>query len=299
MGYGDHLMAIGAAARQHAEDPLRRPVAIGDGKRVDMRCPELRWGLKFLATQATVEAGFPVSWIISHQGHRPYHDYAAMLQSWRRQHPWRSRLAISPKSTQLVQRLGYYVFNQAHRAVPAPLILTEREQRLAEQWARQPFVVIEPHVKANASPSKLWPLARFEQVARVLRKQCLVYQAGAPDSPSLDGLPRLPTRSFREVLPFLKAARLYVGPEGGLHHASAAMGTRAVVIYGGYVPPSVTGYDFHINLTGGAQACGTHTHGCAHCVDAMQRISVDEVVDAALRLLTASGSVTAEATMLA
>ncbi|NGY05989.1 glycosyltransferase family 9 protein [Solimonas terrae] len=278
-------MAIGAAAQQHARDPLRRPVAIGDGRRVDMRCPELRWGLDFLATQATVDAGVPVSWVISHQGCRPYHDYVAMRREWNAQHPLRRWLPGAPRPAQLVRRLGHYVFNLEHRAVPAPLVLGEREQALAAQWARKPFVVIEPHIKGNASPSKQWPFERYVQVARALRRHCEVYQVGAPDAPPLDDLPRLATRNFREVLPYLKAAQLYIGAEGGLHHASAAMGTRAVVIYGGYVPPSVTGYDFHINLNGGVRACGTHTHSCRHCVDAMARISVDEVLDAALQLL--------------
>lgn len=288
MGYGDHLMAIGAAARQHAADALRRPVAIGDGRRVDMRCPELRWGLDFLATQATIDAGIAATWIISHQGFRPYHDYAEMRRQWHARHPLRRWLPGGPKPQQLVRRLGHYVFNLDHRAVPAPLALSDQERRLATQWARAPFVVIEPHIKGQASPSKRWPFERYVQVARALRRHCAVYQIGAPDMPSLDDLPRLPTRSFREVLPFLKAAELYIGPEGGLHHAAAAMATPAVVIYGGYVPPAVTGYDFHVNLTGGVEACGTHTRTCPHCIDAMQRIDVDEVIDAAQRLLARS-----------
>lgn len=164
-------------------------------------------------------------------------------------------------------------------------MLSEQEQSLAEQWARRPFAVIEPHIKGNASPSKRWPLERYVRLARALRAHCEVYQVGAPGAPPLDDVPQLETRSFRDVLPYLKAARVYIGPEGGLHHASAAMGTRAVVIYGGYVPPAVTGYDFHINLTGGVKACGTHTHACRHCVDAMERISIDDVLDAARQLL--------------
>lgn len=285
MGYGDHLMAIGAASRQHAQDPLRRAVAIGDGRRVDPQHPELRLGLDFLATQAMVDAGAPVSWVISHHGYRPYHDYAAMQALWSARHPWRRRLLGPPRPQKLVQRLGHYIFDPRHRAVPAPLVLTAAEQAIARHWSREPFVVIEPHTKDKASPSKRWPFERYVQVARALRGRIPVYQVGAPDTPPLDDLPRLPSGSFREVLAYLKAARLYIGPEGGLHHASAAMGTRAVVIYGGYVPPSVTGYDFHVNLTGGATACGSHLRECPHCVAAMQRIEVGEVLAVAQSLL--------------
>ena len=89
MPYGDHLMAIGAASLQHRLDAQRRLVAIGDGRRVDPEFPELRYGLDFLATQAMVDAGDPVTWVISYPGHRPYHDHAAMAAEWAARHPWR------------------------------------------------------------------------------------------------------------------------------------------------------------------------------------------------------------------
>jgi hypothetical protein len=91
---------------------------------------------------------------------------------------------------------------------------------------------------------------------------------------------------------------LYIGPEGGLHHASAATGYRnkhdgrklgegcqAVVLYGGFVPPEVTGYDTHTNLTGNSkEACGSISK-CQHCIEAMQSIEVDEVFEAAMQRL--------------
>ena len=279
-------MAIGAASLQHRLDRKRRPVAIGDGRRVDMTCPELRRGLGFLATQSMVDAGSPVTWLISHTGHRPYHDHEAMAAQWAARHPWRRRLVGTPDPDKLVDRLGHYVFDLHHRPVPAPLLLEPREEAVAAEWSRERFVVIEPHIKAVAAPSKRWPFERFAEVARLLRKEIAVYQAGAPDAAPLPGVPRLPTRTFRDVLPLLKAARLYIGPEGGLHHAAAAMRRPAVVIFGGFIPPAVTGYDFHVNLTGGAQACGTHPSLCPHCVEAMDRISVEEVLGNARHLLS-------------
>ena len=60
--------------------------------------------------------------------------------------------------------------------------------------------------------------------------------------------------SFRHALAILERARLYVGGEGGLHHGAAAVGVGGVVLFGGFVPPLVTGYAVHANLTGGAEA---------------------------------------------
>jgi hypothetical protein len=70
-----------------------------------------------------------------------------------------------------------------------------------------------------------------------------------------------------------------------MHHGAAAMNIPAVVLFGGFVPPAVTGYDSHTNLTGGAEfACGSFRY-CEHCIAAMKAISVDEVVTAALEHL--------------
>ena len=98
--------------------------------------------------------------------------------------------------------------------------------------------------------------------------------------------PQIRPRSFRESMAYLKAARLYIGPEGGLHHAAAAVGTRAVVVYGGFTSPLITGYAFQTQLTGGAaEACGTRYGLCPHCREHLDRITVAEVLAAARALL--------------
>jgi len=76
----------------------------------------------------------------------------------------------------------------------------------------------------------------------------------------------------------LANAALYVRPEGGLHHAAAAMRVRAVVIFGGFIHPLTTGYPEHANIFKGSRACGTIGRRCPHCADAMRRISVQEVM---------------------
>ena len=46
----------------------------------------------------------------------------------------------------------------------------------------------------------------------------------------------------------LSGARAAVLHEGGLHHAAAALGMPAVVLFGGMISPRNTGYDVHVNL---------------------------------------------------
>ncbi len=280
MSYGDRLMALGDAWKRYQADPLRRKVAIGDGRQIDGAQADLLWGLDFLATQADLEAGVPVSWVHSYPHHRPYIDYAAML----RELGWRRHLRHFGFG--LTRLLGHYRYDLSYRPTPAPIRLKPEELTLSEEWSQRPFVALEPYIKTGAPPSKQWPVERFAEVARELSREIPVYQISAPDSPVLGGLPQIRPRSFRESLAYLHAARLYIGPEGGLHHGAAAVGTRAVVIYGGFTSPLITGYDFQVQLTGGAEyACGTRRGLCPHCAEHLGRISVAEVVGEARKLL--------------
>ncbi len=286
MGYGDELMAIGDAWRVHQRDPRRRRVAIGDGRRLRCDHPELRAGLSFIATAEDLAADADLPWVISYRGVRPYHDHAAMRRLLRQQEPLLSRLPGAARSGKLVERLGRYVFRLDYRPTPAPLALDETELRIAEQWRGRRFAIVEPSIKAEASPGKQWPTERYAEVALRLAADLEVFQVGRSERPVLPGLPCLPRTTFRGMLPLLKASQLYIGAEGGLHHAAAAMGTPAVVLYGGYTPALVTGYDGQVCLTGGAeQACGVHVGECAHCMEAMRSITPDEVLAHARRLL--------------
>jgi hypothetical protein len=286
MGYGDELMAIGDAWRIHRADPRRRRVAIGDGRELRVDYPCLREGLSFIATLEDLRADPELPWVISYRGFRPYHDHAAMRRLYRAQHPWRSRLRWRVDDVDLVGETGRYCFDLAYRPTPAPLVLSDAERDAVQAWSGRRFVLMEPNTKAEASPGKQWPFERYAEVARQLAGAIEVLQIGAEGSRLLPGVARAPTQRFRDSLPLLKAARLYIGAEGGLHHAAAAMGTPAVVLFGGYTPPQVTGYDFHVCLTGNSTgACGVHDRRCPHCEAAMAAITPDEVVGHARRLL--------------
>lgn len=275
MGLGDKMMAIGDAWKVHQADPLKRKVAIGNGSYVDPTDNALLWGLDFVASRDDVARGLDVQWVISAPGNRPYIDYDAMVAALE------ARGQTIFKRKKLVHTLGHYIWKADYRPAPAPIRLTPEEVALSRRMAGEPFVAIEPYIKADAPPSKQWPVENFAAVVAKLRRLGVkVVQIGAPGSILLPGAVLAPTQSYRDALAVLKAARVYVGPEGGLHHGSAAMGTRAVVVFGGFISPQVTGYDSHVNLTGGAQdPCGTRLDMCPHCIEAFSRISVDEVVN--------------------
>jgi Glycosyltransferase family 9 (heptosyltransferase) len=168
-------------------------------------------------------------------------------------------------------------WNYDFKAAPGELFFDRGEIEYAER-AGQFFVVIEPNVPWHKSvaPNKDWGFARYQQVANrlLLAGHDVVQFSHGRDR--LRGVRVVKTPTFRHALAVLNRASTAVLPEGGLHHGAAALGIPAVVIFGGFIPPQVTGYAMHINLNGNADACGS-LQRCQHCRDALDRITVDEV----------------------
>jgi ADP-heptose:LPS heptosyltransferase len=258
LGYGDQLMATGMARGAQARG-MR--IAFGDGRNIlwDKRSEHVFGGNPNIARPGS-ERDQDLEWVAYYKGHRIYNRQDAARSRW--------------------------IWNLDFRPQPGELFFDRNEQRNGIRYGKS-FVLIEPNIEAwkSVAPNKDWGFEKYQAVADALKAQgCRVVQFHYDKSPMLAGVEKLRSMSFRDALAIMKHAALYVGPEGGLHHGAAAVGVPAVVLFGGFIPPSVTGYDDHTNLTGGAEACGSYTR-CQHCIDAMAAISVDEVVDAALERL--------------
>jgi hypothetical protein len=259
VGYGDQLMATGLArgAAQRG-----KKVAFGDRFTI-------RWDhhseIIFRGNPGIAKPGAErdqnVEWIAFYKGHRIYNRHDRAHDRW--------------------------VWNRDFHAIPGEIVFNAQERRNAARYGKG-FVLIEPNVVAakGCAPNKDWGQANYQRVASLLLAGGHdVAQFIHPTSgPPLAGVRPLRTLDIRDALALLGRAALYVGPEGGLHHGAAAAGIPAVVIFGGFIPPEVTGYADHTNLTGGAEACGS-LHRCEHCREAMRSISIAEVHAAALERL--------------
>jgi ADP-heptose:LPS heptosyltransferase len=255
MGIGDNLMATGMA-RGAAKRGVR--IAFGCGKK-------LRWdqhSAMVFANNPNIarpghERNGSIKWIAYHKGNRIYNTHDAANNRW--------------------------IWNYDFQPVPGEMFFSNEEARDGKRHGKG-FVVVEPEVVTwkSSSANKDWGRAKYQQVARVLKAdgQRVVQFAHEKSGPMLEGVEKVVTRNFRDALAILSHARLLISPEGGLHHGAAAVGVPAVVLFGGFIPPSVTGYENAKNLTGGAEACGS-LQPCAHCRQAMNRITVEEVVEAA------------------
>lgn len=254
MGWGDEIMVTARVRRMQVRDP--RPVGIrgGDGL--------ARWHSIWDNNPRMAKPGWHwpgqhrVQWLHDFPGHRPYLDYSKFRNRDRRQP---------------------YVYTQ-FRAEPGEIYLSPAEKNLGD--LARGAVILEPNIKASASPNKDWGWQRWRRLARELQDLRLI-QIGAPGVPQLgDRVEFIATRDIREACGVLSGAALLISPEGGLHHAAAALGIRAVVIFGGFISPATTGYELHTNLFTGGVACGMRV-ACAHCQAAMERITPAAVAMAA------------------
>lgn len=195
------------------------------------------------------------------------------------------------------QEKGRWCWNYEFKAIPGEIFLSRNEKSEAETHGSG-FVLIEPNASVHKSVAlnKQWPVDRFDAVARLLRDaghEVVQLRYGNGSGHRIPHARQITTLNFRNALAVMKNSALYIGSEGGLHHGAAAVNRPAVVLFGGFIPPQVTGYDTHVNLTGGSEACGSITK-CEHCQQALKKISVEEVFDAAKGslsgLLSAEGS---------
>lgn len=250
MGYGDDVIATslakGAAARGEK-------IAFGDGNRI-IWGPYSEMVFKNNPNIARSLGEKGLTWLPYYKGHRIYNK----------------------------ADVGRWIWNYGFRVQPGEFFFDADEDIHGQQ---DDLILIEPHVPNKAcGPNKQWPVDRWRAVADRLQLSGFHVRQFEHVGTLYKIAPLIRTQTFRSAAALLKSARLAILPEGGLHHAAAAVGTPAVVIFGGFVPPEVLGYESHINLTGGARACGTFTK-CDHCVAAMHAISVEEVLKAAEELI--------------
>lgn len=182
------------------------------------------------------------------------------------------------------QRENRWIWNYDFRPPIGEIFLTDAELSAGERVGRG-FVLIEPNVARykSSAPNKAWSLLRWNKTVQHLKAKGFdVVQLDYNGAMfKLNGVRLVQTPTFREAMAVMRHAHLVVTTEGGLHHAAAAFARRAVVMFGGWVPPTVTGYAFHDNIAMGkpGEFCGS-LKVCQHCIDVLNAITLERVVTA-------------------
>ena len=122
------------------------------------------------------------------------------------------------------------IYDMDYRAEPAIIELSPFEND---------YVVIEPHIKPGAPPGKQWNY--YKEVVRGCDFDFLQFNS------DFLGVKYIGT-DLIAAAKIIAGCRCYIGTEGFLHHLAAAFNKPAVVLFGAYAHPKVTGYDFHTNI---------------------------------------------------
>jgi Glycosyltransferase family 9 (heptosyltransferase) len=262
MGIGDEIMATGMA-RGAAARGVR--IAFGDGRRIIWG----PWSEQAFRNNPNIAParpercavdGIAIEWIKYYKGHRNYNRPGAGRWIW--------NYDFSPTP-------GEFYFDAGERALM-------RERR---------GILIEPNVpwQKSVAPNKDWGLERYQMLAGRLRTAGIQVFQFSHGRARLAGVEVVNVANFRAAAAALAGMTMAIVPEGGLHHAAAAVGTPAIVIFGGFIPPAVTGYASHINLAGAGEACGSWSR-CDHCRRALNSITVESVYGFALELFNQSAA---------
>lgn len=168
------------------------------------------------------------------------------------------------------------VFNLDHRPRAGKIFLTDEEKSFNKEIGD--YLVISPNLKKNASENKGWGFDRYQKIVLERLNMRVIQLISSDEDRVLNGVDVVKTKHFRQAASIISGAKMVLCNEGGAHHMAASMGVPAVVIFGAFVPPKVTGYDFHDNISVETDEgfCGNWDR-CKHCSDAMKKITIDLV----------------------
>lgn len=147
------------------------------------------------------------------------------------------------KATPLWDELGLRPARPAAAEARTMLWVSDSERDTARKLVgpEDPSDIVLVH-PGSKWPDKAWPRERWPELIRSLRSRHggRVFVVSPPGESKTaqwvaeqsDGVRRLPEMGLRELFALLDEVRLYVGNDGGVLHASVALGTPTVGLFG-------------------------------------------------------------------
>ena len=278
MGYGDEIMATAFAKIEKKKYPERQ-VVVGDAKARTAKYSKIYYNNPNISDPRKLDQNKIVHFVDHNNSNRPYIDWTK-------------------------SKSGKLCWNINHRAIPGELYFDKQEINEAENVIKDAkkfwktynsiknkgiiFIETSRIIKKNFMPKQIynrnWSPERWEKTIDILKKSYLIVNSTHTKSFKHDNIFSYGCE-FRVACAIMKYCDIYLGPEGGFAHAAAALSKPAVVIFGGWITPKVTGYEFHENLYVDIEGspCGIRDRECDHCKKCMDLITVDNVVNAVER----------------
>lgn len=261
MGVGDALMATGEV-RELRENNSSTKFIIGDGNRS-------YWNDVFnynpyIIRGSEINNHKKVIWIKNYEGNRPYRNYGDHLS--KDKYNWKKN--FKPKK-------GEFFFSEIENSIAKKTIST-----IKRKIGQKKIIFIEPHIKKRLGyENRDWGLDKWQTVVSELSNYYAFIQVTYEDRETIKGCININGLNFRSSAAILAKCDLFIGPEGGMHHAAAATDRKAVVIFGGHISPNITGYNNHKNLyiDHPMSPCG-NKYFCKHCQECLDKIKTENMV---------------------
>lgn len=183
------------------------------------------------------------------------------------------------------------VFNPKYKARAGKVYLTQEEQKRAlELTPEKPFALVEPIIRGRSSINKDWGFSKWAEVVKDFPISVYQFKVDGEGTKLLPGVKGIDVETFRISMGVAQYSSLIMTNDGGMHHMAASLGVPAVVIFGGFADPKITGYPFQRNfyVDSPESPCGRYTK-CEHCKAAMEFIKPSTVRKAALEILERQG----------
>ncbi len=132
---------------------------------------------------------------------------------------------------------------------------TDEERRHASEMSprtARPLVVIHPFSSFFAPRTKLWDFSNWKRLLELLPNEIETLRFCNPEEPATPTERPfhrdMQTDDIRLVVALLEQADAFIGHESGLAHLATALEKPSVIIFTGYHPPDVFGYEQNVNL---------------------------------------------------
>lgn len=264
MSYGDEIMATGHArvACENAKAKtgrVHKAVILGRGGK-GARWSDMFTGISWIVQPREPWLAADTVGVINGPQCRPYISYPWNLSIPQRWTTWRARDHVG--------------------AVWIPTSVRQIVEKQIANVNGRPFILIEPSVSPKGNPNKQWGAANWQTLGDAVRDTGReVVTVGPQAQSNLRGAVHIQTPTFKHAVAVMEHATGAILPEGGLHHAAAAIGKWAVVLFGPCISEATTGYNGHSNIQcdDDRSPCGWWRQ-CDHCREQWKTITVDFVM---------------------
>ena len=105
--------------------------------------------------------------------------------------------------------------------------------------------------------NKEWGLEKWKEFIKITSKDWIIVKTSKKISNSVDGSYAI-NCNFRQIYAIMKLCDFFIGGEGGQSHLWAVTKKKGIVFFGHWIPPYLTGYPMHTNLsTNKKNHCGS------------------------------------------